>query len=65
MLLSSFWSPFVESFLDFDSIHRQTLHVVDDPYPSVYGGVVNFLLILIFSDLSAYFLADFVISTCT
>ena len=37
--LSTFWSPFVDGFLDFDSMCTQTLHVVDDPCPSVYVGV--------------------------
>ena len=63
-LLSSFWLPFVENFLNFDSMCTQTLHVVDDPYPSVYVGVVNFIYIDILAHLrlSAYFLADFAIS---
>ena len=34
-----------ESFFDFDPVCTQTLYVLDDPYPPVYVGVVNFVLI--------------------
>ena len=45
-LLFSYWLLFIESFLLICySMCTQTLLVFDDPYPSVYVGVVNFILI--------------------
>ena len=55
--LSCFRSPFEESFLDCDSMCAWTQHIFNDPYPSVYAGVVNFILIFNrIYDLSTYLL---------
>ena len=50
-LLSSSWSPFVVSLLDHDTMCTQSIEsifFIDDPYPSIYVGVVNLVLIINF-----------------